>query len=507
MLKFFDLPKTVLIILFLWMVLFLELQDPDYFWHLEAGKKALADGALLWTDPFTFTNHGLPWVPTEWLFQVVLAGFHGLLGDTGSRLLMAMLGSGVFWVTYSATRRFRVEAPLAILVTLAFFSLLSPFLAPRPQLVSYFFFATYLHVLLGFKYGSHVRALAWLPLLMVVWVNAHSGFMVGIVLLALACGCEWLLFWYRRHQGAAESPSALVRLTGIAVLTLLASAINPEWFEHWLYPFRILQMEVVKGFILEWQSPNFHAPVFKVYLTLMLGFFLLYIYQQKKPDLTETALPLFFIAASLVSLRHIPLAVLTMAPFAARALAEGGSLGGAYRRLAGRGEPLGDMEYKLNCIVVMVAAVGMMAFAPLYHARAAEKVSKDEWVSLLPTKATEFILKAGITGRMLNTYHYGGYLIHRLYPAQRVFIDGRADMLGDKFIREYSRIYQGEPDWEPAFDKLDIDYVVCERRAPIRQLLLTRGDFALVYDDKQHSVLVRKLPRFAPVIEKYGFKG
>lgn len=508
MLKFFDLPKTVLAILFFWMFFFAELGDPDYYWHLEAGKKILSDRAILLTDPFTYTNYGLPWVPTEWLFQVLLASFYNLLGDSGSRLVMALLGSATLWVTYAATKRYLKRAPLAILITLAFYALLSPFIAPRPQLISYLFFAVFLYALLDLKYFNNARLLAALPPLMVVWVNAHGGYMVGIALIALVTGCEWLMVWYRRYRGeSAELKSNPVKLTWTLALTILASAINPEWFQHWLYPFQILQMEASKTFIQEWQSPSFHAPVFQGYLALVLGFFVIYIYQQRKADLTEMALPLFFVAASFISIRHIPLAVLTMAPFAAKAVGESGNLNQTYQHWAGRGKSLGDTEFKLNWLIVIVVAIGMAAYAPVYHARAIDKVNKDIWVSVLPLNATEFILKAGITGHMFNTYHYGGYLIHRLYPSQRVFIDGRADMFGDSFIKEYSKIYQGDPDWEETFNKFNIDYVICERRAPIRQLLLSRGDFKLVYDDKQSSVLVKNSLHFARIIQKYGLKG
>lgn len=508
MLKFFDLPKTVFAVLFLWIFFFSGLRDPDYFWHLEAGKKILADHALLLSDPFTYTNYGLPWVPTEWLFQVILASFYNLLGDSGSRLTMALLGSATLWVVYAATQRYLRHVPLAILITLAFYTLFSPFIAPRPQLISYLFFAIFLYALLDLKYFGNARLLVALPPLMVVWVNAHGGYMVGIVLIALVTGCEWLMAWYRRNQGELEGVKhTQVKLIWTLVLTILASAINPEWFQHWLYPFQILQMEASKTFIQEWQSPSFHAPVFLGYLALVLGFFVIYIYQQRKADLTEMVLPLFFVAASFVSLRHIPLAVLIMAPFAAKAVGESGNLTQIYQRWVGRGKSLGDLEFKLNWLVVIVVAIGMAAYAPVYHARAIDKENKNLVESLLPLNATEFILSAGITGRMFNTYHYGGYLIHRLYPSQRVFIDGRADLFGDDFIKEYSKIYKGEPDWALTFDKFNIDYVICERKAPIRQLLLNRGDFKLVYDDRQSSVLVKNSPHFSRIIQKYGLKG
>jgi hypothetical protein len=77
-------------------------------------------------------------------------------------------------------------------------------------------------------------------------------------------------------------------------------------------------------------------------------------------------------------------------------------------------------------------------------------------------------------------------------------------MYGDEFIKEFRRIYSGYHNWEELFDKYDIDYVICERNAPIRQLLLGRGDFSLVYDDKTNSVLVKNSPQFSAIIEKYG---
>lgn len=501
MLKFLDLPRTAFAILFLWVLFLWVLNDPDYFWHLEAGKKILADRALITSDPFTYTNFGVPWVPTEWLFQVVLAALHQILGDSGSRLVMALLGVATLGVTFLSARRFLGGAPIALLITLAFTALLAPFISPRPQLFSYLFFAIYLYALLDFKYFGKVRLLPLLPLLMLIWVNAHSGYMVGIVLVALFAACEWLAYWFRQRHGTAAGRPGLVRLSWILLLTFLVSAINPEGILHWLYPFRILQMDVVGNFIFEWQSPNFHAPVFKGYLALVLGFFAVNVYRERKPDLTEITLPLFFIAASLISLRHIPLAVLTMAPFVAQTFGDSANLGRLYKRWAGHGQQLGDMEFKLNWLIVAAVAFGMAVYAPAYHAGERDRIN-----TLVPLKATDFILAAGINGRMFNTYHYGGYLVHRLYPSQLAFIDGRSDMFGDNFFNEYGKIYRGEPKWEEGFEKFKIDYVVCERNAPIRQLLLLRGDFRLVYDDAQTSVLVRRLPRFEEVIRKYGVK-
>jgi hypothetical protein len=44
-----------------------------------------------------------------------------------------------------------------------------------------------------------------------------------------------------------------------------------------------------------------------------------------------------------------------------------------------------------------------------------------------PVRAVEFIRRAGLSGRMLNEYNYGGYLVWAA-PERKVFVDGRADL-------------------------------------------------------------------------------
>src|SRR5262249_60404157 len=113
--------------------------------------------------------------------------------------------------------------------------------------------------------------------------------------------------------------------------------------------------------------------------------------------------------------------------------------------------------------------------------------------------AGRVILDNRIEGRLFNSYDYGGYLIPTLYPQQRVFIDGRTDVYGDQFFADYFTMAAGAPDWAQLFDSYAIDYIVCQRDAPIRQLLLLRGDFRLVFDNRTSSVLVRNTTRFAAI--------
>jgi hypothetical protein len=220
--------------------------------------------------------------------------------------------------------------------------------------------------------------------------------------------------------------------------------------------------------------------------------------------------PGFFILSSFVSVRHMPLATLALIPYVTIKIHAGldkdlvrspiiTKLKGLYSKSNGSSKQLGNLEYVLNWGLLVLCSLVLIAYYPAYHSMDREKLNKA-----VPVEATEFIINNQISGRMFHTYHYGGYLIYKLYPEQKVFIDGRADMYGDEFIQEHIRINSGRHDWETLFNKYNIDYVLCNREAPLRQLLLTRGDYSLVYDDEVNSVLLRNSPQFTAIIEKYG---
>jgi hypothetical protein len=257
--------------------------------------------------------------------------------------------------------------------------------------------------------------------------------------------------------------------------------------------------------IAEWQSPDFNKLYGKLYLLIVAGFCTLQIYRRTRPDLTELALPGIFIVAGFLAVRHMVLATIVMAVFAAAAGRNGIAISAPdvawvarfYRNSAGlapRKAASGRLQRAMSLIVLLVLCVAAIAGYPAAREREAALVRKN-----YPVDSVQFILDRGVTGRMFNNYGFGGYLIHRLYPRQRVFIDGRADMYGDDFFKEYAAISGGARNWRELFDKYRIDFVVCARNEPIRQLLLTRGDFRLVFEDAASSVLVKNDARFSAI--------
>ncbi|MBL4821299.1 MAG: hypothetical protein JKY98_09985 [Gammaproteobacteria bacterium] len=476
----------------------LPLIDPDYFWHLETGEFTLFNGALPQTDPFSYTMEGRAWVAHEWLFQCILYLLHNSVGRIGVQLftaVMTVLALNVAFSTSASSLTSRGPRLVLLSITLLLFM---PFISPRPQLATYLLFATYLWVLLRAKYSGCTRWLPVLPLTMILWVNLHGGYLLGIVLVWLFLTTEIMSHW--RNLGSQANRSYFRKLTLTAIATLLASAANPDFVYHWLYPFQVMGMDLANSLITEWQSPNFHLLTFKWYLLAIISFYAAQCFRQTRPDATEFLLPSFIFAAGFVALRHIPLALLTWLPFMARAIADNRwylQLIAWYSQRSNKGKQLGDTEYILNWVVLAVIVAVLVLFKAGGSERDIEQLNE-----VVPAKATDFILAEGISGRMFNTYKFGGYLIHRLYPQEKVFIDGRADMYGDEFIADYAGIYFGQPGWKELFESYNIDYVICSNNAVFRQLLLEWGVFKLVYEDEDNSVLVRDIPKFRELIRR-----
>ena len=508
-LKWLDLRRLGFAAIFLSFLMLLQLIDPDYFWHLRTGQYLFEHGILPSGDIFSYTHPGRPWILHEWLFELVLYAIYQPLGEFGVKLLVSALATAALMVSYGTANKILGKPYVAFVIALVFFVLIKIGVSPRPQLLTFLFFALYLRVLLGFKYFGENRGLLALPLLMVPWVNFHGGYFIGLGLLALFTACEWT-----KHlacgNASTEQRKRLQWLSLIFAATLLSSLINPYTYHHLLYPFQVMGMEASRSYITEWHSPDFHAFQYQLYLVLVLVFFVATIYRKNRADITELAVPLFFVMMGFLSVRHVPLAAIVLIPFMANAFSQQPlaqmvparwltRCSAWYGRHARKGKDLGDKEYLLNWLLLALVAAGLLLYAPIHDAKGREKAN-----AMVPVKATDFIKQVGITGRMFTTYHYGGYLIYRLYPEQKVFIDGRADMYGDAFIKEYIDINSGKANWKPLFDKYKIDYVLVQRDTPLRQILLARGDFKLVYDDETNSVLVREEPQFAGIIAKFG---
>jgi len=87
---------------------------------------------------------------------------------------------------------------------------------------------------------------------------------------------------------------------------------------------------------------------------------------------------------------------------------------------------------------------------------------------------------------------WGGYLIWRLYPDYRIYIDGRADVYGDKLVEEFLEVRDGKPNWRGPLENHGIRTVLIKPDAALASLLREDSRWRKVFEDKQSVVFVRQ---------------
>ena len=150
-----------------------------------------------------------------------------------------------------------------------------------------------------------------------------------------------------------------------------------------------------------------------------------------------------------------------------------------------RSEP--SREHVLpNAFLIALAAVAVTLGFPSSR-NLAEQVNKAN-----PVKAVEFIERAGLSGRMLNEYLYGGYLIWAA-PERKVFIDGRADVYDPAgVLADYTRFTSLNGDPRSILDKYRIDFVLLAQNEPITRVLPLIPGWRKIYADEQSAVFARQ---------------
>jgi hypothetical protein len=109
-----------------------------------------------------------------------------------------------------------------------------------------------------------------------------------------------------------------------------------------------------------------------------------------------------------------------------------------------------------------------------------------------PVKALEYIKHSGLSGRILNDYLYGGYLIWAA-PQFQVFIDGRGDIFESTgVLAEYLDWLGLQTNPHLLLEKYHIDFCLLSQGAPVGRVLPLLPGWKLVYSDQLSKVFVRR---------------
>lgn len=500
---------TAILFVALYVMTVREIADPDFWWHLRTGQYIVETANVPHSDIYSFTNAGKEWVTHEWLSEVAMDLLYRLGGFPVLILTFSAIITAAFALVYFRSPGRPYLAGFALLLgALA----TAPTWGVRPQMLSLLLMSGFLFLLDQHARTNDVRYLVPLPFLMLLWVNLHSGYALGLVVLGVyvisgileGITCLWRQAQSREIAGSPAtrgadsevskpplSPRAVRAVFITLIICLVAVLFNPNGAQMFLYPFETLTSRAMQAYIQEWFSPDFHLLEWQPFAWLILALLLMSLLAHARVPLAQTLLLFVLGYAALRSARNIPLFVVVAVPVLATQLAmlfnwkpAVNKPGLAQRRALA--QKLGFLAYLNIALLVLVALAGLLRVITVLGNQS--QVEQEKF----PAAAVEWIRANQPPTQLYNTYHWGGYLIWKLYPEYPVYIDGRADVHGDRFIEEFLNVYRATPGWEDELQKKNVRLVLVEPDAPLAVALGTSPGWRRAFEDTLSVVYVRE---------------
>ncbi|MGB7720214.1 MAG: hypothetical protein WBL65_09960 [Bryobacteraceae bacterium] len=471
------------------------LADCDTGWHIRTGEWIVANHGVPARDLFSFSRAGDPWYAWEWLSDVVFAWLNRGGGLAAVVLFSILLIAVTSMLLFRLARR-KSNAIVALAVTMVAAAASSVHWLARPHLFTLLFVVLFYGALERVRDGrtrvAGVPYLALLPVATILWTNLHGGFFVGILLIALYGAGELLKTAF---SADGEERGQAVRRAGryflCALACLAASLANPYFYRLHVHVWKYVSDPYQSQHIMEFLTLSFHHPA-AIFLESMLilsaaaAFW--YVSQGR---FTEQLLMLVWGHAALLAARNIPIFMIVAAPPVARAMEEWLArlpelrvaewLRRAVRKFNLVAAETSGTDEMARWHVASVA--GVLVVAALLYAPSPPKRFRAEFdPKSYPAGAIE-TLRRDPAARIFTFDQWGDYLIYRLYPRTKVFVDGRSDFYGDDFEEQCLAVLGVKYDWEKTLDGFGVDTILLPPSAPLAGALKESSRWRVVYDD------------------------
>jgi tetratricopeptide (TPR) repeat protein len=475
-------PRIVLASLALFYALIAGLKtvvDFDLGWQMASGRYLLSHHAIPRTEMFSYTAHGV-----EWIYPVLSEVVFYLLYQLGGYVAISWL-CALTCVGCTAVLVYRRSLWAVVLAVIAVPVLASETM-PRASLFTMILFACFVRILV--EQFEDRRAPLWLlPVLMLLWVNLHTGFIGGIALIA-----AYLLTEALEAPFASRRAAAIVRVQRAwpwLIATVAVTILNPWGFHIFLAVSRQQAVTRWQSILLEEWAPvqlasalhelNWRDPDSARWWLLAFGIVIVLALLWKR----RFGPALVLVAAEFAFLRHSRME----GPCILLICLIGGSVLSKLslpKRFEPRTKPLAIAALSLLALLVGVRCRDVMTNRTYLSSGEITLfgAGRSWW---LPEKATEFLLRNQLAANVFSDFNLGSYLVWRLGRRYPDFADGRYVPFGEQMIeqqRALAALPLDSPQWVAAAQEYHINTVVF----PLSRIYAL-GEFPLLADCESKS--------------------
>ena len=468
------------------------LGDGDTGWHVRTGEWILQNGRVPDKDLFSYTKAEQPWYAWEWLWDVLFAWLHRHGG------MAAVLVASMLVICFTSALLFRLvrrncpNVLLAFAVTLAATAGSAMHWLARPHLFTLLFVVVFLSLLERVREGR-TRLLCFLPMLTVLWTNLHGGFFVGIILIGCYAAGEVALGVVERDRDAARAALARSKPYFVtAFACACATLLNPYFYRlhghlyHYLFNSRHLK------YINEFQPTSFRSQLTLWHEPMALLGAVAVVWCLYHKRFAQAFIIAGWLHLALFAVRNLPIYLIVAAPAVAAVSYEllgrvrDARLAPWVRQAVHAFENLAAEFGVLDTgrRVYLTSALSFLAVATLFYLPAPTQKFRAEYdPARYPAKALSAIRGTNHSRSTFTHDEWGDYLIYRLYPDTKVFVDGRSDFYGDEFCDKYQDVLNSRYQWEETLGRYGVDTVLLPVDAPLTGALKESRRWRPVYDD------------------------
>jgi len=484
----------------IWITLFLGLNltgarivmisaDSDPALHRRLGEWIIQHRAIVHEDVLLHTYHGSS-MAKEWLSEVLFASTGRLFGWNGFVLLAATVIATCFWLLHHQLLAEGCDALLAAVLVLVAMLACSMHWLARPLLFTHLLILIYAWQLRRFQQqrASARQLFLLLPPLMVLWVNLHGGFVLGLVLLAMYAIGNSIEAW-RQPIRPGKSRTLLVLL----LVCSLASLANPSGWKLHAQILDFMRSRELSTATTEFASPNFHTVGMRGFLLLLLllGAALLII--RPRLDATDVLLVGGWGCFALLSARNVPIFALIVTPLLAQWINEFLQANDhsrwcrLYRGWVSR--VITSNGTAGTAIVIAVVAGVMLVMAKPAIAGGAPVLVTDFPPDRYPTAVVGYLRAHPdmVRGEMFNYFLWGGYLEFAI-PERKPFIDSRNVLYGLNLLHDFRTINEPKPGWQALFARYNVGWTLLPVQHPLNRILELSPHWSLVFSNQQALV-------------------
>lgn len=496
--KYKDLIAEFIFFVIIFILSIAPLSNFDIWFHVKSGE-IISKMGIIHTDVFAYTTTGREWIPYEWLFQLITYYFSHFLGINSIIYLTAALAAFLIFSVFIILRRiFDLSVWTSLFLSFAFFVSTYEFIAPRPQIFAYPFFTLNLFFIL--LYFVKNKNLLWVTLpITLIWANLHGSIFLDVAFFGMYAGISLISYFIHKDNNWLKKFKVLSLYTIVTfILTILPPLGVTQYRLLWIF---YENREVITTFIGEWAPLSADKTPFTFYLIEVIIIFSIFAYSIKKTGVSYL-------------LRMAPFLLLTLSAFTATRNAFYGYVG-MLMLLAFSISSLNFINKKIaKKYLILLLSIFLIFLVWLYRDKTSDM---DTYMNYYPVKATEFIKTKDLKGNMFNEYGYGGYILYKLYPQQKVYFDGRSDLylcceMPETLQFSYNKTLSNSS-FKKILDKFwnkhNMSFVVLrtEKNTVLRKIesvLQNDPNWSLVFWDDASVIFVRRDGKNDEIIKKFG---